>query len=167
MIQQLLFPENNYPGNNNYKKFVLYRDLHEFQCNSFTRENGNRAILNSRKCTLAKSDKKIVKALMKCFSNNYTEFNIFLIFNRAFENSYSEAIIKYCTQQEKRRMTFLNGYYDYFSITCNLPKEIISSIVKIQSFLAAQPSCMEFQAKMWNFVSPIEDKNEIIKQLKK
>ncbi len=170
MIQKLLYTEKNSSYSNNYSKFVLYRDLQEFQCNPFTQDDCGRTILKTRQFTFDNSDKTIVKSILKCFNNNYSKFNIFLIFNRAFESSYSEAINEYDIQPKaKRIIPFLMGYYDVRSFVHSLPIEIIHTIAKIHILLPVQqqPSCREFQANIWNFILPVEDQIEIIKQLKK
>ncbi|MBA3602075.1 MAG: hypothetical protein H0W50_00150 [Parachlamydiaceae bacterium] len=82
--------------------------------------------------------------------------------------------MKYSINQKNleldRKIVLLEGFKDGYSNFFIFPKEIIYLILKINVSLLNESlallSCKDFQKHIWNFIVPIEDEDEIIKQFR-
>ncbi len=168
MIQNL---QNSVNTQSSFNRFILNRGLIEIECTTSKVCLEPQFILKSR---LYNIDEKIVKNLQDHFNSN-EDFNIFSIYSRSFEKSYSKAIIEISLNTKnnslKNKMLVIGGALHSSSNFSLLPKEIIFSILGIENLLTERslsrlPSCNDFQAKMFSLIDPINDKSKIIKQLK-
>ncbi len=161
-------------SNDSFNKFILCRNVLELKYSSARICQNLRTILHPRKTTNVESDSMIIEDVENYFYKNNTKFNIYSIFNRAFENSYSTAVMKYSMNQKNleldKKIVLLQGFNDSDSNFSIFPKEIIYLILKINGSLLNESlallSCKDFQVHMWNFIVPIEDEDEIIKQFR-